>query len=130
MRSYLTSASHLQSNRIVTVAVTPSLSYLILVLSELFSDTFIYFSQRISFPFVSDFRFPEVFGSVYGWSEGIIGLSYLGCGIGFFIGLLCVGTTNDRVVMYLIRRKGGVRKPEYRMSVMMFFTPLAAIGMF
>ena len=70
-----------------------------------------------------------VFGDVYGWNEGIIGLSYLGCGIGFFMGLVLVGATNDRMVNHLTK-KYGVRKPEYRMRVMMFFTPLVAIGMF
>lgn len=77
----------------------------------------------------SDFSFPQVFGSVYGWSEGIIGLSYLGSGIGFLMGLIVVGTTNDRLVVYLTK-KHGVRKPEYRMLVMMFATPLVAIGLF
>lgn len=75
-------------------------------------------------------RFPQVFGTVYGWSEGAIGLSYLGCGIGFFLGLFLVGLTNDRMVTRLTKRHGGVRKPEYRMSVMMFSTPLIAVGMF
>jgi MFS family permease len=77
----------------------------------------------------SDYRFPTVFGEVYGWNEGIIGLSYLGAGIGFFVGLILVGATNDRMVNHLTK-KYGVRKPEYRMRVMMFFTPLVAIGMF
>ena len=67
---------------------------------------------------------------MYGWSEGIIGLSYLGSGIGFFVGLIFVGATNDRMVNRLTKKNGGVRKPEYRMSVMMFFTPLVPIGMF
>lgn len=74
--------------------------------------------------------FPETYGSVYHWSEGIIGLSYLGSGIGFFVGLVIVGTTNDRLVNRLTKKNGGIRKPEYRMSVMMFFAPLIAIGMF
>ena len=74
--------------------------------------------------------FPEVFGSVYGWSEGLIGLSYLGCGIGFMVGAGIVGKTNDSIVLRLTKKNGGVRKPEYRMSVMMWFTPLIAIGMF
>jgi hypothetical protein len=67
---------------------------------------------------------------VYHWSEGVIGLSYLGSGIGFFVGLIIVGTTNDRLVNRLTKRNGGVRKPEYRMAVMMFSSPLIAIGMF
>jgi len=74
--------------------------------------------------------FPETYGSVYHWSEGIIGLSYLGSGIGFFLGLIIVGSTSDRLVERLMKKNGGVRKPEYRMSVMMFFAPLIAIGMF
>jgi hypothetical protein len=67
---------------------------------------------------------------VYGWSEGLIGLSYLGCGVGFFTGLIVVGSTNDRLVERMTKRNNGIRKPEYRMSVMMFCAPLIAIGMF
>ena len=73
--------------------------------------------------------FPKVFGSTYHWSEGIIGLSYLGAGIGFLVGLVLVGTTSDRLVNRLAAKRG-VRKPEYRMRVMMFYSPLIAIGMF
>lgn len=73
--------------------------------------------------------FPTVFEELYGWSEGSIGLAYLGSGIGFFTGLILVGTTNDRLVDRLTK-KYGVRKPEYRMKVMMFFTPLVPIGLF
>lgn len=100
------------------------------MLWELFSDTFTYFSQRLSLYILSNIRFPEVFGDVYGWGEGIIGLSYLGCGIGFLIGLILVGSTNDHIVNRLTKKRGGVRKPEYRMSVMMWFAPLVPIGMF
>jgi hypothetical protein len=88
------------------------------------------FSPRTSWPILSDNSFPTVFGTVYGWSEGIIGLSYLGSGIGFVIGMILVGTTNDRMVMRLTKKHGGVRIPEYRMSVMMLFTPLIPVGMF
>jgi hypothetical protein len=34
------------------------------------------------------------------------------------------------MVTRLTKKHGGVRKPEYRMSVMMFSTPLIAVGMF
>jgi hypothetical protein len=34
------------------------------------------------------------------------------------------------MVNRLTKKNGGIRKPEYRMSVMMFFTPLVAVGMF
>jgi MFS family permease len=73
--------------------------------------------------------FPSVFGDVYKWNEGIIGLSYLGCGVGFMIGLFLVGATNDKLVNTLTK-KNGVRKPEYRMAIMMFATPLISIGLF
>ena len=66
---------------------------------------------------------------MYHWSEGLTGLAYLGSGIGFLTGAVIVGTTNDRIVNRLTK-KHGVRKPEYRMSVMMWFTPLIPIGMF
>jgi len=44
--------------------------------------------------------------------------------------MIIVGSTNDRIVANMAKKHNGVRKSEYRMSVMMFFSPLIAIGMF
>ncbi|KAJ6170116.1 hypothetical protein N7485_007462 [Penicillium canescens] len=58
-----------------------------------------------------------VFEETYGFSQGIVGLSYLGIGIGSILGLVILGATSDRLLNYL-SAKNGVRKPEYRLPPM------------
>lgn len=59
-----------------------------------------------------------VFEQNYGFSQGSVGLSYLGIGIGSIVGLLLLGGTSDRLLTYLSARNGGEKKPEYRPSPM------------
>ncbi|KAJ5599857.1 hypothetical protein N7450_000924 [Penicillium hetheringtonii] len=59
----------------------------------------------------------SVFEDQYGFSQGSVGLSYLGIGIGSIIGLMVLGATSDRLLKYLTA-KNGVSKPEYRLPPM------------
>lgn len=68
-----------------------------------------------------------VFEGQYGFSQGSVGLSYLGIGVGSFIGLFVLGSTSDRLLKYLTE-KNGASKPEYRLPAMIpgsFFVPIA-----
>jgi MFS family permease len=58
-----------------------------------------------------------VFEQEYGFSEGVVGLSYLGIGVGSFVGLIMLGATSDKLIMYL-SAKSGEKKPEYRLPPM------------
>lgn len=69
----------------------------------------------------------QVFEGQYGFSQGSVGLSYLGIGIGSFVGLVLLGGTSDRILKYL-SAKNGVKKPEYRLPAMIpgsFFVPVS-----
>ncbi|KAJ5314042.1 uncharacterized protein N7443_000926 [Penicillium atrosanguineum] len=69
----------------------------------------------------------DVFETQYGFSQGSVGLSYLGIGIGSLIGLVVLGATSDRILKHL-SEKNGVKKPEYRLPAMIpgsFFVPVA-----
>lgn len=69
----------------------------------------------------------QVFEGQYGFSQGSVGLSYLGIGIGSLIGLFTLGATSDRLLKYL-SEKNGVKKPEYRLPAMIpgsFFVPIS-----
>jgi MFS family permease len=69
----------------------------------------------------------SVFEGQYGWSQGSVGLSYLGIGIGSFFGLFLLGATSDRLLNHLAE-KHGERKPEYRLPPMIpgsFFVPVS-----
>lgn len=68
-----------------------------------------------------------VFEQQYHFSQGSVGLAYLGIGIGSMVGLVMLGTTSDRLLEYLSKRSG-TKKPEYRLPPMIpgaFFVPLA-----
>ncbi|CAG7943835.1 unnamed protein product [Penicillium salamii] len=57
----------------------------------------------------------SVFANTYGFSQGSVGLSYLGIGIGSIIGLIVLGGTSDKLLTYLSAKNGGEKKPEYRL---------------
>jgi hypothetical protein len=71
-----------------------------------------------------------VFVTVYGFSVELAGLSYLGVGLGFIVGLAIVGFTNDKSITKLAARNGGVFEPEMRMASCMLFACLIPISFF
>lgn len=74
--------------------------------------------------------FPRVFEDQYGFSDGSVGLSYLGTGIGSFFGLVFCGAVSDHLVAHLVKRNGGAAKPEYRLPVMSIGALLVPAGLF
>ena len=74
--------------------------------------------------------FPRVFQGRYGFSNGSVGLTYLGAGIGAFVGLLFCGIVSDRLVAALTKRYGGIAKPEYRIPVMFIGAFVVPTGLF
>ncbi|KAJ5092024.1 hypothetical protein NUU61_006894 [Penicillium alfredii] len=68
-----------------------------------------------------------VFEDQYGFSQGSVGLAYLGIGIGSIIGLVILGATSDRLLNYLAAKHGS-KKPEFRLPPLIpgsLFVPLA-----
>ncbi|KAF2794387.1 MFS general substrate transporter [Melanomma pulvis-pyrius CBS 109.77] len=74
--------------------------------------------------------FPRVFEIQYGFSVQSVGLTYLGTGVGSFIGLLFCGAVSDRAVKILTKQNGGIAKPEYRLPTMFVGAILVPIGLF
>ena len=74
--------------------------------------------------------FPRVFQGQYGFSNGSVGLTYLGSGIGSFFGLALCGATSDRLVVALTKRNGGAARPEYRLPTMFIGALIIPIGLF
>ncbi|GKZ33274.1 hypothetical protein AbraIFM66950_003114 [Aspergillus brasiliensis] len=66
---------------------------------------------------------------LYGFTQGPIGLTFLGRAIGNLIGLAIYGLTSDRYLQYC-RRKRGHSAPEDRLPLMLFGTILLPIGLF
>ena len=58
----------------------------------------------------------NVFEGVYHFSAGTVGLTYLGIGLGCFIGLFVFGIASDRILK--AKSAAGEMKPEYRLPLM------------
>ncbi|KAL2816528.1 major facilitator superfamily domain-containing protein [Aspergillus granulosus] len=73
---------------------------------------------------------PSVFGTEYGFSTGLSGLSYLGIGMGFVAGLAFMASTNDRYLIKSTARNGGKFEPEMRLPLMIIFSSILPIPFF
>lgn len=71
----------------------------------------------------------EVFEEQYGFSQGSVGLAYLGIGVGSLFGLFAAGATSDRILKHLTM-KHGVTKPEYRLPPMIIGTWFVPVALF
>ncbi|KAL9623098.1 MAG: hypothetical protein Q9160_002612 [Pyrenula sp. 1 TL-2023] len=71
----------------------------------------------------------EVFESTYQWSAGIVGLAFLGIGVGMFVGLGIFGAVSDAA----LKKKaagGQPMKPEWRLPPMLPGAMMIPIGFF
>ncbi|KAI0130139.1 major facilitator superfamily domain-containing protein [Xylariales sp. AK1849] len=73
--------------------------------------------------------FSSVFPNQYGFSSGILGLSFLGLGVGITIALILLSWFSDWTQARLTK-KHGKSKPEYRLLPLVFSIPLLPIGLF
>lgn len=65
--------------------------------------------------------FTQIFEDNYQFSTKIVGLSYLGVGIGFISGQIIFAKLGDTILLKLAKKHRGEMKPEYRL-------PLGCIG--
>lgn len=72
----------------------------------------------------------DVFETQYNFSQGSVGLAYLGVGVGSFIGLFVLGAISDRLQQSLTTSNGGVPKPEYRLPPMFVGSWLIPVALF
>lgn len=71
--------------------------------------------------------FPTIFQDQYHFSGGIVGLAYLGMGVGTVIGVFTCAMFSDRLMK---RSADGQTKPEYRLLMMIYGAPCIPIGLF
>ncbi|KAK3386678.1 putative MFS transporter [Podospora didyma] len=76
--------------------------------------------------------FPTVFEETYGFSPGMAGLAYLGLGLGMIVGLVLFGTLSDKMMHRSsdAQEDAAEAKPERRLPLMMWFSPVIPIGFF
>jgi len=70
----------------------------------------------------------EVFEGQYGFSQGSVGLTFLGIGVGSLLGLLVFGIASDLMLKRLSAK--GEMKPEYRLPPLMPGSLLIPAGLF
>jgi len=71
--------------------------------------------------------FPIIFQEQYHFSNGIVGIAYLGIGVGAVTGVVILGVTSDRLMKKSV---DGEIIPEYRLLAMMYGAPCIPIGLF
>jgi multidrug resistance protein len=72
----------------------------------------------------------QVYIQTYGWSPELCGLSFLGVGLGNFLGIAFVARTSDATIVRLTKRNNGVYEPEFRLPTCVFFGFLIPISFF
>ncbi|KAF4809980.1 MFS transporter fsa7 [Colletotrichum tropicale] len=70
-----------------------------------------------------------IFQGVYGFKAELVGLAYLGIGIGELTSLVVFGTLSDRVSAWRTKSEGR-SVPEHRLILMIWFAPVMTIGFF
>jgi MFS family permease len=70
----------------------------------------------------------DVFETTYHFSQGEVGLSFLGIGIGSMIGLIIFGALSDRIMKRMSAK--GEMKPEYRLPPLIPGSLVIPIGLF
>jgi MFS family permease len=75
--------------------------------------------------------FTFVFEENYGFSQSIVGLVYIGLGVGMLLGLAILGSQSDRIMKALAKKhSAGKLKPEYRLPLLMYAGPFIPVGLF
>ncbi|KAF7197523.1 Efflux pump radE [Pseudocercospora fuligena] len=74
--------------------------------------------------------FTFVFEEYYGFSSSNVGLTYLGSGIGMFLGLFLIGGASDKLLKSKAAKHDGELKPEYRLLPLMYTAWLIPVGLF
>lgn len=72
---------------------------------------------------------PGLYEKTYGFSQGTIGLAYLGIGIGMLIGLAAFGTTTNAIMKRKAKSPEGM-KPEHRLPPMIIGALCVPVGLF
>ncbi|KAM3414760.1 hypothetical protein BST61_g9911 [Cercospora zeina] len=101
----------------------------LLCLSPICTLMCVYMAIVYGFLYLLFTTFTYVFEGSYKFSSNIVGLVYLGLGIGNMVGLAALGYGSDRLIKYLRAKHGGLQKPEYRLPPLIIAAPLIGIGL-
>ncbi|KAF3809416.1 MFS transporter fsa7 [Colletotrichum gloeosporioides] len=89
-----------------------------------------YAATVFSYAYLCFTTFPRIFKDQYGFGSGASGLTSIGIGVGFILGLLFVGAVSDPWSAYLTKKNDGVAKPEFRLPTLVIGAVFVPIGLF
>ncbi|RAH43548.1 MFS general substrate transporter, partial [Aspergillus brunneoviolaceus CBS 621.78] len=102
----------------------------LLVLSPIVSLLSIYVAVIYGFMYLLFTTMSQVYRDQYHFSVSIIGLTYIGLGLGSMVGLIAMGRLSDPISRRLaVRTKEGERKPEFRLALMIPLSLCLPIGL-
>lgn len=107
-------ASHLAPTELFKLAIIRPAKLLFLSPIVLALSTFI--AVVYGYLYLLFTTITNVFEDIYHFSAGTVGLTYLGIGVGCFIGLFVFGIASDRIMK--AKSAAGEMKPEYRLPPM------------
>ncbi|KAI4865672.1 MFS general substrate transporter [Hypoxylon rubiginosum] len=73
---------------------------------------------------------PPTFKQRYGWDTGTSGLVFISIGLGYMVGLWAFSMLSDRTVVRLTKANGGAFRPEFRLTVMIWYSFLCPLAFF
>ncbi|KAL0940119.1 MFS multidrug transporter [Colletotrichum truncatum] len=88
----------------------------------------LYFAVIYGYLYLFFTTLATVFRGKYGFSTGSSGLTFIGVGLGTVSGTILVSFWSDRLATTLAE-KAGARKPEFRLPLMAYSTPLIPGGL-
>ncbi|KAI8283048.1 Efflux pump radE [Colletotrichum sp. SAR11_240] len=89
-----------------------------------------YAATVFSYAYLCCTTFPRIFKDQYGFGSGASGLTSIGIGVGFILGLLFVGAVSDPWSAYLTKKNDGVAKPEFRLPTLVIGAVFVPVGLF
>ncbi|RAL06922.1 MFS transporter [Aspergillus homomorphus CBS 101889] len=102
----------------------------LLVLSPIVSLLSIYVAVVYGFMYLLFTTMSQVYHDQYNFSTSIIGLTYIGLGLGSILGLIAMGRLSDPITRHLAAQsKEGVKKPEFRLALMIPMSLCLPIGL-
>ncbi|KAK1837868.1 cycloheximide resistance protein [Colletotrichum chrysophilum] len=89
-----------------------------------------YAATVFSYAYLCFTTFPRIFKDQYGFGSGASGLTSIGIGVGFILGLLFVGAVSDPWSAYLTKKNDGAAKPEFRLPTLVIGAIFVPVGLF